>query len=118
MLALHLLNSEFIIATSVNCVCAVVGRGVRGRCKTREKIWSLYGQERREGCLTVYRVMRLLLCHYIQYSVILLCRSSSFFFFFHSLTSSQPAEYAVYKPLLILFGLVDALQKLLKVSFI
>ena len=32
-----------------------------------------------------------------------------------SLSSSQLAEYAVYKPLLILFGLVDALQKLLKV---
>ena len=35
--------------------------------------------------------------------------------FIYSLSSPQPAEYAVYKPLLVLFGLVDALQKLLKV---
>ena len=37
---------------------------------------------------------------------------------FNSLSSPQPAEYAVYKPLLVLFGLVDALQKLLKVRML
>ena len=37
------------------------------------------------------------------------------YIFVYSLSSPQPAEYAVYKPLLVLFGLVDALQKLLKV---
>ena len=37
---------------------------------------------------------------------------------FFSLSSGQPAEYMVYKPLLILFGIVNGLQKLLKVCFI
>lgn len=32
-----------------------------------------------------------------------------------SLHSSKPAEFAVYKPVLILFGLIDGLQNLLKV---
>ena len=44
-----------------------------------------------------------------------LWRPVDWYTFVYSLSSPQPAEYAVYKPLLVLFGLVDALQKLLKV---
>ena len=38
------------------------------------------------------------------------------FFFSVSLSNSEPLEYAVYKPVVVLFGLVDGLQHMLKVN--